>query len=200
MDSIGTGAIDRRLAIGGALAAVGLAWPARQVSVRVIIQRGVVGGGEVQFDAGVAHVSLFASSLAFEGEDGASAPIFAGSVRWVDETVGLTLESTQITRYENLNLAEGEGRHIEGLMLAGDNGEQPFTMDVVDLGAPGMGVDQITLVVGADAAVAVGEATPGAEPSFTYTAQGTLVSGDLQEVDFAFDPEAGSVTPAPPAQ
>ncbi len=188
-------AVDRRLAIGGGLAAAtGLAWPRSQAMRRVIIQRGIAGGGVVQFDGGAASFSLFASSLEFEeGEGGEAAPIFVGTVTWVDETVGETLVCTRVTLYENLNSEQGEGRHIEGLMRASDGGEYPFVMDVVNLGPPGTETDTVTLRVGASAATA-GEATPGAESGFTYFAQGTIVSGDVQDIDLAIDVDTGGVS------
>ena len=81
--------IDRRLAIGGGLAAAtGLAWPRLQARGRVVTQRGITGGGRVEFDAGEAQFSLFVSSLAFDEGEGDGDLIFAGSVLWVDRRSG----------------------------------------------------------------------------------------------------------------
>ncbi len=88
MTTSGLGVIDRRMAIGGALAgAAGLALPHRQS--RTVIQRGMVGGGLVQFEQGEANFSVF--RVADDLCRGRSV-VVVGSVLWVDETVGLTLE------------------------------------------------------------------------------------------------------------
>ena len=95
MMASGLGLIDRRMAIGGALAgAAGLALPHRQS--RIVTQRGMVGGGLVRFEQGEANFSLFVSRLIFSGDD---PEVVVGSVIWVDDTVGLTLRSTAITEY-----------------------------------------------------------------------------------------------------
>jgi hypothetical protein len=191
--------IDRRLAIGGGLAAAtGLAWPHMQARGRVVTQRGITGGGRVEFDAGEAQFSLFASSLTFDEGEGASDPIFPGSVLWVDPTVGLTLQSTRITNYENLRLPDEEGRLIEGFVDAGDAGEQPFRMQVVQVGPPGSGEDRVTFAVGAAAGGGVA-ATPADGTGFTYVADGRVVVGDVRDVDFAIDPDTGEITEPPPA-
>src|SRR5215211_83744 len=94
MSTSGLGAIDRRMAIGGALAgAAGLALPRRQS--RTVNQRGMVGGGLVQFEQGEANVSLFVSRLIFAEDE----VVVLGSILWVDKTVDLTLRSTAITSY-----------------------------------------------------------------------------------------------------
>ena len=195
MKPVATHVVDRRMAIGaGIAAATGLAWPRHQAMRRVIIQRGIAGGGVVQYDGGAASFSLFASSLAFEeGETGGAERVFVGTVTWADETVGETLVCTRVTNYENLNSEVGEARRIEGLMRAGDGGDYPFVMDVLNLDAPGAGTDTVTLMVGASAAF--GEAaTPVAETEFNYFAQGTIVSGDVQDIDLAIDVDTGDVS------
>jgi hypothetical protein len=191
--------IDRRLAIGGGLAAAtGLAWPRLQARGRVVTQRGITGGGRVEFDAGEAQFSLFVSSLVFDVGEGDGDLIFAGSVLWVDPTVGLTMESTQITNYENQRLPDAEGRLIEGLMDVGDAGEHPFRMEVVNVGPPGSEADRVILSVGT-AAGESGAATPAAGETFTYAADGVVVTGDVREVNFAVDLDAGTVSEPPPA-
>ena len=68
MTTSGFGMTDRRMAIGGALAvAAGLALPLRQS--RTVTQRGMVGGGLVQFEQGEANFSLFVSRLIFSEDD-----------------------------------------------------------------------------------------------------------------------------------
>ncbi len=194
-----TDTINRRLAIGGGLAAVtGLAWPRAQARGRVVTQRGITGGGWATFAEGEAQFSLFASSLTFDEGEGEGDPIFLGSVLWVDPTVGLTLESTRITNYENQQLPDAEGRLIEGFLDAGDAGEQPFRMEVVHVDLPGTGADRITFAVGA-AAGEVGAATPADGSGFTYVADATIEVGDVRDVNFAVDPDTGTISEPPPA-
>ena len=193
MTSIGSGTVNRRLAIGAAGAvAAGWALPG-QLRARVVTQRGMIGGGALQLEQGQVDFSVFASRLTFdEGND-----IILGSIRWVDAGGGVTLASTRITEYDVLESGEGELRQIRGTMSANGEGEHPFIMDVLDLGAPGAGVDTVTLNVGASA-VAAG-ATPTADTTgFGYTATGALAAGDLQDVDISGDIDAGEVVPATP--
>ena len=190
--------MDRRLAVGGGLAAaVGLTWPHAQNRVRVITQRGIAGGGLVRFAEGEAEFSLSASSLTTTDDGVESAPVFLGSVVWVDGSVGLTLESTRITNYENLQLAEGEGRRVEGFFAAGVAEEQPFVeeqpfmMEAVHFALPGLGADRVRLLVGS--AILGDAATPEAEAGFTYEADGEIVFGDVQTADVGVDLDTGEV-------
>jgi hypothetical protein len=193
-DRLDVGAIDRRLAIGGGLAAAaGLIVPTSQVRSRVITQRGVAGGGLVPFAEGEAEFSLSASRMTTTEEGVESEPIFLGRLRWADGSVGVTLESVRITNYENLQLSVGEGRRVEGDVAAGDAGEQPFLLEVrFDL--PESQPDQLTFRVGA---AIEGIATPGTDAGYTYAAEGEVV-GDLTDADFAVDLETGAVTEPEP--
>lgn len=184
------GVVDRRLAVGGGLAAAaGLAWPRFQARGRVITQRGVAGGGLVQFAEGQAEFALFASRVTTTEGDAESEPIFLGRLRWDDGSVGVAMESVRITNYENLRLSTGEGRRVEGVVDAGDDGgEQPFLLEArFDL--PDSQLDRITFRVGAAAG---GAATPGADGGFTYSAEGDVV-GDVTDADFAVNLETGEV-------
>src|SRR5918998_2593821 len=101
----GLGLVDRRMAIGGALVgAVGLALPSRQS--RILTQRGMVGGGLVQFEQGEASFSLFVSRLIFSEDDG---EVVVGSVLWSDDTSGIALRSTAITQYIVPEMQPGQG-------------------------------------------------------------------------------------------
>ena len=186
--------IDRRLAISGLAAAVGLPFLRTQALRRVITQRGVAGGGLARFADGEAEFSLFASSL-ITVEDGVEGePVFLGRLRWADGSVGLALESVRITNYENLGLAEGEGRRIEGVVDAGESGEQSFLLEVrFDL--PDSEPGQIAFRVGSAIG---GDATPEAAAGYTYVAEGEVV-GDFTGADFAVDLETGDVTEPEPA-
>ena len=193
MTTSGFGAIDRRMAIGGVLAAAtGLALPRRQS--RIITQRGMVGGGLVRFEQGEANFSLFVSRLIFSEDD---AEVVVGSVLWVDGAAGFSLRSTAIAEYI-VPPVEPEGgvlRQIIGTMSANDDGDYPFEMEVVDADLPGSGNDTVVLKVG-DGARASDNATPASGLGFSYAATGMVVTGDIQELDLEIDLETGGVEPA----
>ena len=185
--------IDRRLAIGGLAAAAGLPLLRTQALRRVITQRGVAGGGVARFADGEAEFSLAASRLTATEDGVEGEPVFLGRLRWADGSVGLTLESVRITNYENLGLAEGEGRRIEGVVDTGESGEQSFLMETrFDL--PDSQPDKVTFRVGSAIA---GGATPEAAAGYSYVAEGE-VSGDFTDADFAIDLETGGVTEPEP--
>jgi hypothetical protein len=189
----GLGVIDRRMAIGSALAgAAGLALPSRQS--RTVTQRGMVGGGLVQFDQGEANFSVFASRLIFAEDEVA----VLGSVLWVDATVGLTLRSGAITDYivPEVQPEQGQSRLILGRMRVNDADESPFELELIDVDLPGTGVDMVMLTVGEDARTSA-TATPTSGAGFSYVAHGTVVTGDLQLIGIEVDPENLVARPAP---
>jgi hypothetical protein len=193
MTTSGLGVIDRRMAIGGALAgAAGLALPLRQG--RPVNQRGMVGGGLVRFEQGEANFSVFASRLIFAEDE----VVVLGTVLWVDETVGLALRSTAITEYivPEVQPEQGQSRHILGTMSVNDEGEYPFELELIDADLPGTSLDMAILTVGEGART--GEnATPTSDPGFSYTANGTVVTGDIQLIGIEVDPETGVARPEP---
>jgi hypothetical protein len=178
--------IDRRMAIGGALAgAAGLALPLGQP--KPVNQRGMVGGGLARLDQGEANFSLFASRLE-PGED--TVEVVVGSILWIDDSAGLKLRSTAVTGY--IVPEQGRSRQIIGTMSVDGEGEYPFELEVLDADEPGSNADTLNLKVGDD--VRTGEyATPAANYEFGYTANGTVETGDLQELRFEIDLATGVV-------
>jgi hypothetical protein len=185
------------MAIGGALAgAAGLALPNSQ---RVVIQRGVVGGGLVQLEESQASVSLFASELTFDPE---SLVLVFGSVLWADEQAGVVLTSTRVTGYfeQPSRPVPGESRQIVGTMSMNGERELPFDLVVVDEGNPGEETrDRVSLIVG-DGARDGASATPVAGLGFTYRAEGELVGGDIQRVPFTINPDSGDIEAGVPEE
>lgn len=182
--------LNRRAAVGGGLAGIaGLASPAVGTARgRAIIQRGMVGGGRVRLAQGEADFSVFASRLIIDDEDPGSV---RGSVRWVDAAADLSMHSVRISDYQDLELPprQGEGRRITGVMRVSGAGEQPFVLDVIDAGAPGSGRDTVEFTVGArDRA---GDDAAG-NAGFRYRAEGAIVSGDVQAVEFEIPGGAGT--------
>jgi hypothetical protein len=185
--------IDRRMAIGGAVAgAAGLALPRRQS--RTVTQRGIVGGGVVQFEQGEAHFSVFASRMIFAEDD----VVVLGSVLLVDETHVLTLRSTAITAYvvPEVQPEQGALRRVFGTMRDDAGGEYPFELELTDVDLPGSGKDTVVLKVGNGARPSE-TATPVSDVGFRYMASGTLATGDIQLIGIEVDPAVGVSRPAP---
>jgi hypothetical protein len=185
--------MDRRMAIGGALAgAAGLALPLRQS--RTVTQRGIVGGGVVQFAQGEASFSLFVSRLIFAEDE----VVVLGSVLWVDDTHELTLRSTAITDYivPEVQPEQGVLRQVIGAMRDDAGGEYPFELELIDVDLPGSGKDMVVLTVGNGARTSE-TATPASDLGFRYLASGTLATGDIQLIGIEVDPAAGVARPAP---
>jgi hypothetical protein len=192
----GMGLVDRRMAIGGALVgAVGLAVPSRQS--RIVTQRGMVGGGLVQFEQGEANFSLFVSRLIFSGGD---PEVVVGSIIWVDDARQLSLRSTAITEYivPEVEPEKGVLRRIFGTMRDDTTqDEYPFELEIVDVDLPGTGKEKDTVVLKVGDGARTGEtATPASGIGFSYSADGTVATGDIQELDFEIDLETGTVRPA----
>ena len=187
------GSIDRRMAIGGALAgAAGLALPHRQR--RTVNQRGMVGGGLVQYEQGEANFSVFASRMIFAEDQ----VVVLGSVLWVDETHELTLRSTAITGYivPEVQPEQGVLRKVFGMMRDDAGGEYPFELELVDVDLPGAGEDTVVLTVGNGARTSE-TATPASDIGFRYMASGRVARGDIQLISVEVDPETGVARPAP---
>src|SRR5262245_23685687 len=120
--------VDRRITVGAlAATAAGLALP-RLASARAIKVRGMTGGGLAHFELSDANFSLAVTRLTFADED---RELVVGSVLWVDPTAGLTLESTRIDAYGDLELPadQGEGRRIRGQMSVNGGDAYPFRLD-----------------------------------------------------------------------
>jgi hypothetical protein len=188
--------IDRRMAIGGALAGVaGLALPSRQS--RVLTQRGMVGGGSVQIEQREANFSLFVSRMIFPGDD---PEVVVGSIIWVDDARQLSLRSTEITEYivPEVEPEKGVLRRIFGTMRDDTTqDEYPFELEIVDVDLPGTGKEQDTVVLKVGNGARTSEtATPGSGIGFSYSADGTVATGDIQELDLEIDLETGTVRPA----
>ena len=182
------GMTDRRMAIGGGLAlAAGLALPRRQS--RTVTQRGMVGGGLVQFEQGEANFSLFVSRLIFSADD---SEVVVGSVLWVDGAAGVSMRSTAIAEYivPQVEPEQGVLRQIIGTMSVDGEGDYPFDMEVVDRDLPGAATDTVVLKVG-DGARTSENATPASGLGYSYTATGTVVTGDVQELDLEIDLATG---------
>jgi hypothetical protein len=156
-----------------------------------VTQRGMVGGGLVQFEQGEANFSLFVSRLIYAEDD---AEVIVGSILWVDGVAGITLWSSAVTEYivPEVQPEQGVSRRIIGTMSVNGEGEHPFELEVIDVDLPGSGKDTVDLKVG-DGARASDKATPTSGLGSSYTAAGTVATGDIQELVVEMDLATGVV-------
>lgn len=147
-------------------------------------QSGITGGGLVQTDGGTeAHLLLLATRTTDPTD--AESFLVQGLVRWIDpawEGATLQLRADQITGYGPTADVPG-GRDVHGWMHTSAVEELvPFFLQVVDAGVPGSGLDTVKLVVGDAVPPEAGSDATAPTTGFSYTAEGTLVSGDLSLV------------------
>jgi hypothetical protein len=123
--------------------------------------------------------------------------VVAGNVLWLDGAAGVSLRSTTITEYlvPQVQPEQGALRQIIGMMSVEGEGEFPFELEIVDVGLPGSETDTVDLRVG-DGARMSDNATPTSGLGFSYMATGTVVTGDIQELDLEIDLTTGAVAPA----
>jgi hypothetical protein len=158
------------------LAAIG----SREVSARVILLRGMSGGGLAQLEGSeeprLANFGLFASSMQLP--EGTS--LVLGALQWLEAGTDLQLQSIEITQCipsdDRASAAEVRGR----LQVNGE-GDYPFVVWATDAGRPGSALDRVEIQVNTPTARegAQGEAS---DDTFSYEAAGNLVAGDFQWV------------------
>ena len=155
----------------------------------------MIGGGLAQFELSQANFSLVASRFTFPDEN---KQVVVGEILGVDTSSSFTFASTTITNYDVIEgPEEGEHRRIRGTMSLNGGQEYPFRLDVIDDGAPGSGLDTISLIVG-DGAEDAAAGTAVSSYGFSYAGSGPIVSGDVHDVDFDIDPNSPDATPATP--
>jgi hypothetical protein len=188
--------MNRRRVLGSTLGATAVVAMPFALQGKVILQRGIVGGGLAQFELSEAQFSFFASRFEFEEEN---REVIVGSVLWVDVPSGFSFVSTSITSYgtpEDTTLA-GEVRRILGMMQVNEGETYPFSLEVADAEGPGSGQDYVILTVG-DGAILGGDATPAAGYGFSYAAAGPVTVGDIQEVNSDINSAMGTEIAATP--
>jgi len=176
-------AVAKPLAIA-LFAAVGMTQPANAIPQYCIdyypicgIVLGVAGGGSITVQDGEAQFSLFATTTTFEAEDDGEVveAVTVGQVRWMasgDGDGSLLLESTTVEDY-GPNPDVENGRIIRGALAVNGDGEYPF---VVHAEANPISGELPDLVE-----IRVGDAVEGVTGTgFEYSAEGPLVTGDLQ--------------------
>jgi hypothetical protein len=173
----------RKAVAAGVGATLATVLGASGVDARLVLMRGVTGGGLAKIsnaqEPGLANLSIFASALQLPEGDQA----FVGQVHWVEAGTGLTLESTQITECVHPDGEPPGVRRVTGRMQINGQGDYPFVMRTLDDGPPGVGRDTIELEVNG---ATVGDEIP-ADVTLregTYAASATLVAGDFQLLSY----------------
>jgi hypothetical protein len=170
--------LPRRQMLAASAGALALVVPKAQgVSTRIILQRGMSGGGMAQLEGGeeprLANFGLFASSLQLP--DGTT--LVLGGIQWIEAGTDFQLESSEVTQC--IPIADrADGAEVRGRMQVNGEGDYPFVIRAIDAGRPGSALDRIEIEVNTPAAR--DGAAPGSDDTFTYEAAGNLVAGDVQ--------------------
>ena len=167
----------RQLLAAGAGALTFFAPTLQGVPTRIILQRGMSGGGMAQLEGGeeprLANFGLFASSLQLP--DGAT--LVLGGIQWIEAGTDFQLQSREVSQC--IPLADrADGAEVRGRMQVNGEGDYPFVIRAFDAGRPGSALDRIEIEVNTPAAL--DGADPGSDETFAYEAAGILVAGDLQ--------------------
>ena len=173
--------ISRRgaLVAGAAGAAALTAFPRSMAAQRApVIQSGggIAGGGAIALsDGGTASFSVFGSR--FEVVDQNEPTIFGGL--FITDSTGKQLASVEVSNYEPVE-GEENARQMTGIASIDGNGRFPFTLKLIDGGAPGDGKDQFQFVLESPS-----DATPAPDDAFANI-DSVIEPGDLQLIVFEF--------------
>src|SRR5918997_3428318 len=181
MDARPRFSLARRRVLAAGLGAMALATiGSRDASARVILLRGMSGGGLAQLEGSeeprLANFGLFASSMQLP--EGTS--LVVGAMQWLEAGTDLQLQSIDITQCipsdDRASAAEGRGR----LQVNGE-GDYPFVIWATDAGRPGSALDRIEIEVNTPTAREGAQGEPS-DDTFLYEAAGNVVAGDFQWV------------------
>jgi hypothetical protein len=181
MDARPRFSLARRRVLAAGLGAMALATiGSRDVSARVILQRGMSGGGLAQLEGSeeprLANFGLFASSVQLpEGT-----PLVLGAIQWLEAGTDLQLQSIEVTQCIPSN-DRASAAEVRGRMQVNGEGDYPFVIWATDGGRPGSALDRIEIQVNTPAA-REGAAGDSSDDTFLYEAAGNLVAGDFQWV------------------
>ena len=181
MDAHSRRTFARRGVLAAGIGALALTVPTPQdVAARVILQRGMSGGGLAQLEGSeeprLANFGLFASSVQLpEGTT-----LVLGAIQWSEAGTDLQMESIDVTQCipssDRASTAEVRGR-----MQVNGEGDYPFVIWATDGGRPGSALDRIEIQVNTPAALD-GAQTRASDNTFVYAAAGNIVAGDFQWV------------------
>src|ERR687894_71177 len=180
--------LARRRMLAAGLGAVAFATiGSRHASARLILQRGMSGGGLAQLEGSdeprLANFGLFASSMQLpEGT-----PLVLGAIQWLEAGTDLQLQSIEVTQCIPSN-DRASAAEVRGRMQVNGEGDYPFVIWATDGGRPGSALDRIEIEVNT-APAREGAEMPPSDDAFVYEAAGNLVAGDFQWVIADIDVE-----------
>src|SRR5215217_3275266 len=174
--------LARRRVLAAGLGAMAFATiGSRDVSARLILQRGMSGGGLAQLEGSdeprLANFGLFASSVQLpEGT-----PLVLGAIQWLEAGTDLQLQSIEVTQCIPSN-DRASAAEVRGRMRVNGEGDYPPVGGPDDEGGrPGSALDRIEIQVNTPAAREGAQGEPS-DDTFLYEAAGNLVAGDFQWV------------------
>ena len=181
MDARPRFSLARRRVLGASIGALALAMiGSRDVSARVILLRGMSGGGLAQLEGSeeprLANFGLFASSMQLP--EGTS--LVLGAMQWLEAGTDLQLQSIEITQCIPSN-NRASAAEIRGRLQVNGEGDYPFVVWATDGGRPGSALDRIEIEVNTPTA-REGAQGESSDDTFLYEAAGNLVAGDFQWV------------------
>lgn len=186
MDARPRFSLARRRVLAAGLGAMAVATiGSRDASARVILLRGMSGGGLAQLEGSeeprLANFGLFASAMQFP--EGTS--LVLGAMQWLEAGTDLQLQSIEITQCIPSN-DRASAAEVRGRLQVNGEGDYPFVIWATDGGRPGSALDRIEIEVNTPVA-REGAQGDSSDDTFTYEAAGNLVAGDFQWV--IADPE-----------
>ena len=181
--------IDRRKILAASVGALALAAPlARDAAARVILLRGMSGGGLAQLDGGDAprlvNFGLFASSMQLPEGD----TLVLGAIQWIEAGTDLELQSIEVTQCIPIP-NRSDGAQVRGRMRVNGAGDYPFVIHAIDGGRPGSALDRVEVEVNT-AAAREGATEQASDDTFTYQVAGNLIAGDVQWIIADIDQSA----------
>src|SRR5918998_1409212 len=163
--------LARRRVLAAGIGAMALATiGARDASARVILLRGMSGGGLAQLEGSeeprLANFGLFASSMQLpEGT-----PLVLGAMQWLEAGTHLQLQSIEITQCIPSN-DRASAAEVRGRLRVNGEGDYPFVVWATDGGRPGSALDRIEIQVNTVAAREGAQGEPS-DDTFLYEAAG----------------------------
>jgi hypothetical protein len=171
--------LPRRKVLAAGIGAMALTLPAaREAAARVILQRGMSGGGLAQLEGSdeprLVNFGLFASAVQLpEGTT-----LVLGAIRWIEAGTDLELQSLEVVSCVPMS-TNSSGAEVRGRMAVNGQGDYPFVVHAIDGGRPGSALDRVEIAVNTPAA-RQGSTAPASDDTFVYEAAGNLVAGDVQ--------------------
>ncbi|HLL50641.1 MAG TPA: hypothetical protein VK356_08240 [Thermomicrobiales bacterium] len=171
----------RRGVLAAGIGALALAVPKPpDAAARVILQRGMSGGGLAQLEGSeeprLANFGLFASSVQLpEGTT-----LVLGAIQWSEAGTDLQMQSLDVTQCIPSN-DRASTAEVRGRMQVNGEGDYPFVIWATDGGRPGSALDRIEIQVNTPTALE-GAESQFSDNTFVYEAVGNLVAGDVQWV------------------